>query len=51
MREEALQGLLYLPDVVHRQVQLSCHAPENQLLRSQFYYEQVRGGNLQQSSY
>lgn len=35
--EEALN----LPEVVHRQVQLSPDAPENQLLRSEFYYEQV----------
>lgn len=41
MTEEALHGLLYLPEVVHRQIQLSSNAPENQLLRSEFYYEQV----------
>lgn len=35
--EEALN----LPEVVHRQVQLSADAPDNQLLRSEFYYEQV----------
>lgn len=43
MTEEAVHGLLYLPEVVHRQVQLSSSAPENQLLRSEFYYEQVGG--------
>lgn len=39
--EETPHGLIYLPEVVHRQVQLSSSAPENQLLRSEFYYEQV----------
>lgn len=39
--EDAVQGWLHLPEVVHRQVQLSSSAPENQLLRSEFYYEQV----------
>lgn len=33
--------MLYLPDVVQRQIQLSSNAAENQLLRSEFYYEQV----------
>lgn len=39
--EEALDGMLYLPEVVQRQIQLSSNAAENQLLRSEFYYEQV----------
>lgn len=34
--------MLYLPEVVQRQIQLSPSAAENQLLRSEFYYEQVR---------
>lgn len=33
--------MLYLPEVVQKQIQLSSNAAENQLLRSQFYYEQV----------
>lgn len=33
--------MLYLPDVVQMQIQLSSNAAENQLLRSEFYYEQV----------
>lgn len=33
--------MLYLPEVVQRQIQLSSNAAENQLLRSKFYYEQV----------
>lgn len=33
--------MLYLPEVVQRQIQLSSNAAENQLLRSEFYYEQV----------
>ncbi|XP_056914393.1 zinc finger FYVE domain-containing protein 26 isoform X7 [Takifugu flavidus] len=44
--EETLHGLLYLPEVVHRQVQLSPNAPENQLLRSEFYYEQAPSAYL-----
>lgn len=39
--EEALDGMLHLPEVVQRQIQLSTNAAENQLLRSEFYYEQV----------
>lgn len=39
--EEALDGMLHLPEVVHRHIQLSTDAAENQMLRSEFYYEQV----------
>lgn len=41
MTEEALDGMLHLPEVVHRHIQLSTNAAENQMLRSEFYYEQV----------
>ena len=34
--------LLTLPEVVQHQVRLSSRPSENQLLRSEFYYEQVR---------
>lgn len=36
-----LDGMLHLPEVVHRRFQLSTNPAENQLLRSGFYYEQV----------
>lgn len=39
--EEALDGMLHLPEVVQRPIQLSTNPAENQLLRSEFYYEQV----------
>lgn len=39
--EEDLDGMLHLPEVVQRQIQLSTKPAENQLLRSEFYYEQV----------
>lgn len=39
--EEALDGMLHLPEVVQQQIQLSTNPAENQLLRSEFYYEQV----------
>lgn len=39
--EEVLDGVLLLPEVVQRQIQLSTNAAENQLLRSEFYFEQV----------
>ena len=39
--EEALDGLLRLPEVVQRQITLSTNAAENLLLRNEFYYEQV----------
>lgn len=39
--EEALDGMLHLPEVVQRQIRLSPNHTENQLLRTEFYYEQV----------
>lgn len=39
--EEALDGMLHLPEVVQQQIHLSTNPAENQLLRSEFYYEQV----------
>lgn len=39
--EEVLDGMLHLPEVVHRQIQLTTDPGENQLLRCEFYYEQV----------
>lgn len=41
VREEALDGMLHLPEVVHRQIQLTTDPVENHLLRCEFYYEQV----------
>lgn len=39
--EQALDGMLHLPEVVQRQIRLSTNPAENQTLRSEFYYEQV----------
>ncbi|KAI4787518.1 hypothetical protein KUCAC02_036414 [Chaenocephalus aceratus] len=39
--EEALDGMLHLPEVIQRQIHLSTNPAENKLLRSEFYYEQV----------
>lgn len=39
--EEALDGMLHLPEVVQQQILLGTNPAENQLLRSEFYYEQV----------
>lgn len=44
--EDALDGILHLPEVVHQQVQLSSNLTENQLLRSEFYYEQAPSAYL-----
>ncbi|XP_051244231.1 zinc finger FYVE domain-containing protein 26 isoform X4 [Dicentrarchus labrax] len=44
--EEALDGMLHLPEVVQRQIQLSTNPAENQLLRSEFYYEQAPSAYL-----
>ncbi|XP_041827427.1 zinc finger FYVE domain-containing protein 26 isoform X2 [Melanotaenia boesemani] len=43
---EPLDGLLCLPEVIHRQFQLSTNTAENQLLRSEFYYEQAPSAHL-----
>ncbi|KAM9340967.1 zinc finger FYVE domain-containing protein 26 [Symphorus nematophorus] len=43
---EALDGMLHLPEVVQRQIQLSTNPAENQLLRSEFYYEQAPSAYL-----
>ncbi|XP_038584174.1 zinc finger FYVE domain-containing protein 26 isoform X2 [Micropterus salmoides] len=44
--EEALDGMLHLPEVVQRQFQLSTNSAENQLLRTEFYYEQAPSAHL-----
>uniref|UniRef100_A0A667YLE1 Zinc finger FYVE domain-containing protein 26 n=1 Tax=Myripristis murdjan TaxID=586833 RepID=A0A667YLE1_9TELE len=44
--EEALDGMLHLPEVVQQQMQLSTNPTENQLLRSEFYYEQAPSAYL-----
>ncbi|KAM7376287.1 hypothetical protein PAMP_006030 [Pampus punctatissimus] len=44
--EEALDGMLHLPEVVQRQIHLSTNPAENQLLRSEFYYEQAPSAYL-----
>ncbi|XP_071354919.1 zinc finger FYVE domain-containing protein 26 isoform X2 [Trachinotus anak] len=44
--EEALDGMLHLPEVVHRHIQLSTNPAENQLQRSEFYYEQAPSAYL-----
>ncbi|KAF7655467.1 hypothetical protein LDENG_00055630, partial [Lucifuga dentata] len=44
--EEALDGMLHLPEVVQQQIKLSTNAAENQLLRSEFYYEQAPSAYL-----
>lgn len=43
---DALDGFLHLPEVVHQQVQLSTNPTENQLLRSEFFYEQAPSAYL-----
>ncbi|KAJ3613738.1 hypothetical protein NHX12_019984 [Muraenolepis orangiensis] len=43
---EGEDSLLHLPEVVHRQVRLSSKPSENQLLRSEFYYEQAPSSYL-----
>ncbi|KAL7380753.1 hypothetical protein ABVT39_023353 [Epinephelus coioides] len=44
--EEALDGMLHLPEVAQRQIQLSTNSAENQLLRTEFYYEQAPSAYL-----
>ncbi|XP_044230886.1 zinc finger FYVE domain-containing protein 26 [Thunnus albacares] len=44
--EEALDGMLHLPEVVQRQIQLGTNPAENQLLRSEFYFEQAPSAYL-----
>lgn len=39
--EDVLDGMLRLPEVVQQQIQLSTNSAQNQLLRTEFYYEQV----------
>lgn len=39
--EDALDGMLHLPEVTHRQIKLGTNPAENQLLRSEFYFEEV----------
>ncbi|TDG99134.1 hypothetical protein EPR50_G00208230 [Perca flavescens] len=44
--QEDLDGMLHLPEVVQRQIQLSPKPAENQLLRNEFYYEQAPSAYL-----
>ncbi|MEQ2297899.1 Zinc finger FYVE domain-containing protein 26, partial [Ameca splendens] len=44
--QDALDGMLRLPEVVHRQFRLSTNPAENQLLRNEFYYEQAPSAHL-----
>ncbi|KAM6969170.1 zinc finger FYVE domain-containing protein 26 [Tautogolabrus adspersus] len=44
--EDVLDGMLHLPEVVQQQIQLSTNSAENQLLRSEFYYEQAPSAYL-----
>ncbi|XP_062296068.1 zinc finger FYVE domain-containing protein 26 isoform X2 [Scomber scombrus] len=44
--EETLDGMLHLPEVVQMQIQLGTNPAENQLLRSEFYYEQAPSAYL-----
>ncbi|XP_059209282.1 zinc finger FYVE domain-containing protein 26 [Centropristis striata] len=44
--QEALDGMLHLPEVIQRQIELSTNSAENQLLRSEFYYEQAPSAYL-----
>lgn len=39
--EDALDGMLHLPEVTHRQIKLGTNPAENQLLRSEFYFEEA----------
>lgn len=41
LQENSLDGTLHLPEVTHRQIQLCTNPAENQLLRSEFYFEQA----------
>lgn len=41
LTEEALDGMLHLPEIAPRQIRLSTDPVENQQLRDEFYYEQV----------
>ncbi|KAM9355627.1 LOW QUALITY PROTEIN: zinc finger FYVE domain-containing protein 26 [Pholidichthys leucotaenia] len=43
---DVLDGMLHLPEVDHRQFQLSTNEAQNQLLRSEFYYEQAPSAHL-----
>ncbi|XP_076013424.1 zinc finger FYVE domain-containing protein 26 isoform X2 [Genypterus blacodes] len=44
--EEAVDGMLHLPEVVQRQIKLCTNPAENQLLRTEFYYEQAPSAHL-----
>ncbi|XP_061825020.1 zinc finger FYVE domain-containing protein 26 isoform X2 [Nerophis lumbriciformis] len=46
MTEDLLDGMLQLPEVSPRQFLLSADATDNQLLRSEFYYEQAPSAHL-----
>uniref|UniRef100_A0A3P9NXU7 Zinc finger FYVE domain-containing protein 26 n=1 Tax=Poecilia reticulata TaxID=8081 RepID=A0A3P9NXU7_POERE len=44
--QEPLDGMLHLPEVVHRHIRLTTSPAENQLQRSEFYYEQAPSAHL-----
>ncbi|KAM4625378.1 zinc finger FYVE domain-containing protein 26 [Polymixia lowei] len=44
--EGALDGLLHLPEVVERRIRLGTNPGDNQLLRTEFYYEQAPSAYL-----
>uniref|UniRef100_A0A665W4P1 Zinc finger FYVE domain-containing protein 26 n=1 Tax=Echeneis naucrates TaxID=173247 RepID=A0A665W4P1_ECHNA len=44
--KEVLDGMLHLPEVVHRHIQLSPNPAESQMQRSEFYYEQAPSAYL-----
>ncbi|XP_057714797.1 zinc finger FYVE domain-containing protein 26 isoform X2 [Corythoichthys intestinalis] len=46
MTEDALNGMLHLPEMAPRQIRLSTDPAENQQLRNDFYYEQAPSAQL-----
>ncbi|KAM6961382.1 zinc finger FYVE domain-containing protein 26-like isoform 4-T4 [Aplochiton taeniatus] len=46
LTDGALDGVLHLPEIPQRQIQLSTNHVDNMLLQSQFYYEQAPSASL-----
>ncbi|XP_051942966.1 zinc finger FYVE domain-containing protein 26 isoform X5 [Hippocampus zosterae] len=46
LTEDALDGMLHLPEIAPRQIRLSMDPVENQQLRDEFYYEQAPSAHL-----
>ncbi|XP_061156343.1 zinc finger FYVE domain-containing protein 26 isoform X1 [Syngnathus typhle] len=46
LTEDALDGMLHLPEVAPRQIRLSTDPDQNQQLRHEFYYEQAPSAHL-----